>query len=54
MRGLDPHYPHKLFKLFIMVVKEEELVEIYLNGKLVKTSKKVKLLIEGEHFPAFF
>lgn len=37
-----------------MVVKEEELVEIYLNGKLVKTSKKVKLLIEGEHFPVFF
>ena len=54
MRGLDPHYPHELFKLFIMVVKEEELVEIYLNGKLVKISKKVKLLIEGEHFPAFF
>ena len=52
--GWISHYPHKLFKLFIMVVKEEELVEIYLNGKLVKISKKVKLLIEGEHFPAFF
>lgn len=36
------------------IIKEEQIEELRINGRLVKMTRKVKLYIEGENFPMFF